>query len=83
MPDDHLPEIGAPEAVALPECLLVNLLKGLEVILNTLVVRGEMGHSRSVDRTSFGHGVQQKKRGEKNQVHTWHPKASKQRARER
>jgi hypothetical protein len=37
--------------------LLVDLLKGLEVILHALVVRGEMGHSRSVDRTSLGHAV--------------------------
>ena len=43
-PDDHLPETGVPGAVALPEFLPVNLLKGLEVIPYALVVRGEMGH---------------------------------------
>jgi hypothetical protein len=83
VPDDHLPEIGAPEAVALLESLLVDLLKGLEVILYALVVGGEMGHSRPVGRTSFGHGVVQEKRGEKDPVRAWDPEAGKQRARER
>jgi len=57
VPDDHLPEIRSPEAVAFLESLLVNLFEGLEVILNTLVVRGQMGLSWSVDGTDFGHGV--------------------------
>jgi len=52
--DDLLPETRSPEAAALPESLLVALLKGLEVALNTLVVRGEMRLSRPVDRVSFG-----------------------------
>ena len=42
VPDDHLPEIRSPEAVAFLESLLVNLFEGLEVILDTLVVRGQM-----------------------------------------
>jgi hypothetical protein len=57
--------------------LLVDLLKGLEVILYALAVRGEMGHSRPVGRTSFGHGVVQKKRGEKDPVRAWDPEAGK------
>ena len=65
VPDDYLPEIRSPEAIALLESLLVNLLEGLEVILYALVVRGEMGLSSPVDRASFGHGVVPEKRGEK------------------
>jgi hypothetical protein len=57
VPDDHLPEIRSPEAVALPESFLVDLIKGLEVVLNTLVVRGEKGLSRPLDGTGFAHGV--------------------------
>ncbi len=65
VPDDYLPEIRSPEAIALLESLLVNLREGLEVILYALVVWGEMGLSRPVDRASFGHGVVPEKRGEK------------------
>lgn len=53
------------------------------MILYALVVRGEMGHSRPVGQTSFGHGVVQEKRGEKDPVRAWDPEAGKQRARQR
>ena len=45
------------------ETSLVDLLKGIEVILDALVVRGEMGLSRPVNGTGFGHAVVLKKRG--------------------
>ena len=53
------------------------------MILYALVVRGEMGHSGPVDRTILGHGVVQKKGGEKDQVRISDRESGKRRAREK
>jgi len=58
------PGTGRPEAEVLLEPFRVDLLDRLEMILNALVVRGQMGLSgpaclraarRQVDRAGFGH----------------------------
>jgi hypothetical protein len=56
IPVNHLLKIRPPEAVPLGKSFFVDPLKSIEVILDALVVRGQMRLSGPVDRAGFGHG---------------------------
>ena len=56
IPADDLLEVRPPEAVALRKSFFVDPLKGIKVVLDTLIEGSQVWLSRSVDRAGFGHG---------------------------
>jgi hypothetical protein len=57
IPIDHLPKVGPKEAVLFFKALLVDLLKRLKVVSNTLIIRRIVRISRPVNRAWLGHGI--------------------------
>ena len=53
----HLFHIRPEKAIALDKALIIDLLKSLKIILNTLVVLGVPGSSRPIEGGGVGHGL--------------------------